>query len=89
MLDERKDAVGSVSRALQLLDIAPTDRKLSVQGAADRLSINRSSAYRLLETMRRSGYLHKSGFNVIITRLRRKRIVPHAITSLCLMAKLT
>lgn len=63
MEEKGKNSIGSVNRALELLDCVLFTGKLSVQDAADQLSINRSSAYRLLETLRQHGYLSKSDTN--------------------------
>ncbi len=63
MKERSKNSIGSVNRALELLDCALETGKLRVHDAADRLSINRSSAYRLMETLRQHGYLSKNKSN--------------------------
>lgn len=63
MEEKGKNSIGSVNRALELLDCALQLGKISVQDAADHLSINRSSAYRLLETLRQHGWLSKNESN--------------------------
>lgn len=52
--------VNSVERALTLLDALCASGGLSIQDAAELLGIHRSSAYRLLETLRRQGYALKN-----------------------------
>ena len=63
MVEKNKNSIGSVNRALELLDCALETGKLSVHDAVDHLSVNRSSAYRLLETMRLHGWLSKNESN--------------------------
>lgn len=56
---DTKKKVGSVDRALVLLNVINRSGRLSVQQAANLLSIDRSSAYRLLETLTANGYACK------------------------------
>jgi DNA-binding IclR family transcriptional regulator len=59
---ESRRAVGSVARAVQLLDVlAASDHGLGVNEVARRLEINASTASRLLATLQETGLVERVG----------------------------